>query len=65
MAFFSYWCELIKGLDFKHSQQMPLVKNTQGHPIYRMVFFTRHDFPKGIWDDIARDKKGTIDMFDS
>jgi len=63
LIFFNYWCELIKGLDFEHSEQMPLVRNTQRHPIYRMVFFSRHDFPTGVWDDIARDRQGTIDMF--
>jgi three-Cys-motif partner protein len=64
LAFFSYWCDLVKGLGFEHSQQMPLVRNNQGHGIYRMVFFSRHDFPKGIWDDVARDPRRTLDMFD-
>lgn len=64
LVFFSYWCDLVKGLGFEHSQQMPLVRNNQGHAIYRMVFFSRHDFPKGIWDDVARDSRRTLDMFD-
>jgi three-Cys-motif partner protein len=64
LLFFNYWCDLVKGLGFKHSHQMPWVENNRGHRIYRMVFFARHDFPSGIWDDVARDRKGTIDMFD-
>jgi three-Cys-motif partner protein len=64
LTFFNYWCDLVKGLGFEHSQQMPLVRNNQGHGIYRMVFFSRHHFPKGIWDDVARDPRRTLDMFD-
>lgn len=64
LAFFSYWCDLVRKLGFEHSQQMPLVRNNQGHAIYRMVFFSKHDFPKGIWDDVARDTRATRDMFD-
>jgi three-Cys-motif partner protein len=64
LAFFSYWCERVRGLGFEHSQQMPLVRNNQGHAIYRMVFFSRHDFPKGIWNEVARDRRRTLDMFD-
>lgn len=53
-AFFKYWCELVLGLGFSHSREMPLVHNDQGHPIYRMVFFARHDLPNRIWGDVAR-----------
>jgi hypothetical protein len=52
------------GLGFRHSQQMSLVRNNQGHGIYRMIFISRHSFPKGIWDDVARDHRRTLDMFD-
>ena len=54
LAFFNYWCKLVTGLAFEHSKAMPLVCNNEGHPIYRMVFFTRHPLPKRIWDDVAR-----------
>jgi hypothetical protein len=46
LAFFSYWCDLVKGLGFEHSQQMPLVRNNQGHGIYafcRPPRLRRHD----------------------
>jgi three-Cys-motif partner protein len=52
--FFRYWCQLVTGLGFTHSHEMPLVLNDRGQPIYRMVFFARHDLPKRIWDDVAR-----------
>jgi three-Cys-motif partner protein len=64
LTFFNYWCDLVKGLGFQHSQQMPLVRNNQGHGIYRMIFISRHSFPKCIWDDVARDHRRTLDMFD-
>lgn len=54
LAFFKYWCDLVKGLGFEHGKEMPLVHNDQGRPIYRMVFFARHDLPKRIWSDVAR-----------
>lgn len=54
LAFFRYWCSLVQGLGFQHSREMPIVHNDQGHPIYRMVFFARHDLPTRIWSDVAR-----------
>lgn len=54
LAFFNYWCGLVKGLNFEYSKEMPLVLNDQGRPIYRMVFFARHDLPNRIWNDVAR-----------
>jgi three-Cys-motif partner protein len=53
-AFFRYWVEKVQGLGFDHSREMPLVKNEQGHGIYRMVFFARHDLPNRIWGDVAQ-----------
>jgi three-Cys-motif partner protein len=52
--FFRYWCGLVAQLGFTHSREMPLVANDRGQPIYRMVFFARHELPKRIWDDVAR-----------
>lgn len=63
VLFFNYWCDLVKGLSFKHSHEMPWVENNRGHRIYRMVFFARHDFPSGIWDEVARGRQ--TDMFSS
>lgn len=62
--FFRYWCTLVAGLGFTHSREMPLVLNDQGHPIYRMVFFARHDLPNRIWDDVARGPNRPLDLFD-
>lgn len=54
LEFFRYWCGLVRGLGFNFSREMPLVHNDQGHAIYRMVFFARHDLPTRIWSDVAR-----------
>jgi three-Cys-motif partner protein len=54
LEFFRYWCRLVQGLGFQHSREMPLVHNDRGHPIYRMVFFARHDLPTRIWADVAK-----------
>jgi three-Cys-motif partner protein len=54
LAFFKYWCDLVRALGFEHSKEMPLVRNEQGRAIYRMVFFARHDLPNRIWSDVAR-----------
>jgi three-Cys-motif partner protein len=62
-AFFRYWCDLVTGLGFTHSREMPLVPNDSGHPIYRMVFFARHDLPNRIWDDVARGPNRPLDLF--
>lgn len=63
IAFFNYWCGLVKGLGFQYSKEMPLVRNDDGHPIYRMVFFARHDLPVRLWGDVARDKNRSLDLF--
>jgi three-Cys-motif partner protein len=63
LEFFRYWRELVEGLGFTHSREMPLVHNDQGRPIYRMVFFARHDLPIRIWSDIARGPNRTLDFF--
>ena len=63
IAFFNYWCALVKKLGFEHSQEMPLVRNEDGHPMYRVVFFARHAFPVRLWGDVAKDKNGTLSLF--
>jgi three-Cys-motif partner protein len=63
IAFFNYWCALVKRLGFEHSKEMPLVRNDDGHPIYRIVFFARHAFPVRLWGDVAKDKNRTLDLF--
>jgi three-Cys-motif partner protein len=62
LAFFHYWMGLVKGLGFDHSHEMPLVHNDQGHPIYRMVFFARHQLPRRIWTDIAQGPNRTFEF---
>jgi three-Cys-motif partner protein len=62
--FFKYWCGLVEGLGFQYSREMPLVRNDQGRPIYRMVFFARHDLPKRIWGDVARGPNRTLDFIE-
>jgi three-Cys-motif partner protein len=62
LEFFKYWCGLVRDLGFRHSKEMPLIRNKAQHPIYRLVFFSRHAFPDRIWNDIARGPTG--DLFD-
>jgi three-Cys-motif partner protein len=64
LMFFNYWCGLVRGLGFNHSREMPLVRNNQGHAIYRMVFFARHDLPTRIWSDVARGPNRSLALFD-
>jgi hypothetical protein len=64
LVFFNYWCGLVRGLGFNHSREMPLVRNNQGHAIYRMVFFARHDLPTRIWGDVARGPNRSLALFD-
>lgn len=55
VAFFNYWMDLVRGLGFEFSREMPLVSNNNGHEIYRLVFFARHDLPIRLWGDVAKD----------
>lgn len=62
LAFFKYWCGLVKGLGFEYSEEMPLVRNDSGRSIYRIVFFARHDLPKRIWGEVAKGKNRSFDF---
>lgn len=62
-AFFEYWCGLIRNLGFAFSKEMPLVRNEQGRAIYRLIFFSRHDFPKKIWDDVSKTQDPNMPLF--
>lgn len=55
-AFFDYWRDLLVSLGFQYSREMPIVYNTQGAAMYRLVFFARHDMPLRVWSDVAREK---------
>jgi three-Cys-motif partner protein len=63
LEFFKYWHQLVVGLGFEYSEQMPLVYNDQGVGIYRMVFFARHKLPNRIWGDVARNQGKNLELF--
>jgi hypothetical protein len=52
----------VLGLGFKHSKEMPLVHNNDNHPIYRLVFFARHELPLRVWGDVARGPNRELDF---
>jgi three-Cys-motif partner protein len=62
LAFFSYWRSLVSAMGFMFSREMPLVRGDRHEPLYRLVFFSRHDLPNRIWDEVARSKN--LDLFD-
>jgi three-Cys-motif partner protein len=64
LAFLRYWIDRVRELGFAHSREMPLIRNDQGHGIYRIVFFARHDFPTRIWNDVARGRNKSLGLFD-
>lgn len=59
--FFDAWCKAVTALGFKVSGQMPLITDSKGRSIYRLVFFSRHPLPDRIWSDIARSR--TFSLF--
>ncbi len=54
LAFFEYWRSLIQGIGFSFSRAMPLVKDDDNTPLYRLIVFSRHELPKRVWEDVAR-----------
>lgn len=62
VKFFLYWQQQVTGLGFTCSKEMPLVRNDDGHAIYRLVFFARHDMPLRVWADVAKNQGGQIDL---
>lgn len=61
-AFFAHWLKLVTDLGFGTSHSMPLICNSTGGPMYRLVFFTRHESPKRIWTEVSRNE--TRDLFE-
>jgi hypothetical protein len=39
-----------------------LVYNDRNHAIYRLVFFSRHELPNRIWDDVAKGRQRGLDF---
>jgi three-Cys-motif partner protein len=62
VEFFKYWFDLVRGLGFEHSKEMPLIMNDSGKGIYRMVFFAHDDLPTRIWGDVARGPNRELDL---
>lgn len=60
--FFEYWMSLISALGFQFSREKPLVRGDRNEPLYRLVSFSRHAFPNGIWDDVAKGSNLTLDF---
>jgi three-Cys-motif partner protein len=61
-AFFEYWRDLVRSLEFVFSDEAPLVYNDRNHAIYRLVFFSRHELPNRIWDDVAKGRQRGLDF---
>lgn len=57
VAVMNYWMQLVKDLGFEFAGEMPLVKNDSAATMYRLAFFARHDLPKRLWDEVARDQE--------
>lgn len=65
VKFVEYWLQLVAGLGFDHSKEMPLMSNSKNGPLYRLMFLMRHPLAAKLWKDIARGQKSTGDLFDT
>ena len=59
--FIEYWISLFESHGFKAARRVPLVTTENNVPLYRLVFFSRHPFPRGLWD--ALDTKSQSSLF--
>lgn len=66
LAFFAYWCNLVRGLGFSLGEEAPWVENDKGHRIYRMVFFAKSGskLPTRIWSDVTQGPNRSFDFDD-
>jgi three-Cys-motif partner protein len=55
-----YWASLVVAKGFYVAKRKPLVTNLQNAPLYRLVFFSRDEFPTTMWD--ALDKGDQSEM---
>ena len=62
LEFFNYWRGLVSSLGFEHSKEMPFVLNDRRSPMYQMIFFAKHEFPKRVWADVARGPNMELDI---
>jgi three-Cys-motif partner protein len=59
-AFVRYWLSRVAKLGFKCSRERPLMTNSKGGPLYRMLFLLRHPLAEKIWDDVAKGPQGEL-----
>ena len=64
LQFFQYWQAKVQELGFTCSTEKPLVRNNDNAPLYRLVFFAKHQLPLRVWGDVARggDKQMGLDL---
>lgn len=50
--FIEYWISLFERHGFNAAQRVPLITTDNNVPLYRLVFLSRHPFPRGLWDSL-------------
>ncbi len=50
--FIEYWISLFESHGFNAARRVPLITTDNNVPLYRLVFLSRHPFPRGLWDSL-------------
>ncbi|SAK94444.1 hypothetical protein AWB77_05406 [Caballeronia fortuita] len=63
-AFLDYWKELVERTTrMTAADIMPLIKNSKGGPLYRLIMLSRHTLAEKIWNDVGREDKRQKTLF--
>lgn len=57
-----YWAQQVKLLGFKRTEYEPLISAPKGQRLYWLIFLSRNDFARELWEKIKLEKQGTLDL---
>lgn len=57
-----YWAQQIKLLGFKRTLYEPLISAPKGQRLYWLIFLSRNDFARELWEKIKPEKQGALDL---
>lgn len=55
-----YWSQQVKGLGFKRTEYEPLISAPTGQRLYWLIFLSRNEFARDLWEKIKPDKQGNL-----
>lgn len=61
-ALIEYWSRKVKALGFKRTEYEPLISAPGGQRLYWLIFLSRNEFARELWEKIKPEKQGYLDL---